>query len=147
MSKLDFACDIVYMFVGRTGTTQGFEEYDNFIDVNERALLNVLTAMKEQKSKAKIIFPSTRLVYKGMPGKLKEDAEELYSELGMSLTTAFNIFLRQSVREKGIPFDITLNVPNSTTIQAIEEGDKLASKSSTNKFKNTRDLLNSLDEE
>lgn len=32
--------------------------------------------------------------------KLKEDAEELYSELGMSLTTAFNIFLRQSVREK-----------------------------------------------
>ena len=68
-------------------------------------------------------------------------------ELGMSLTTAFNIFLRQSVREKGIPFDITLNVPNSTTIQAIEEGDKLASKSSTNKFKNTRDLLNSLDEE
>lgn len=79
--------------------------------------------------------------------KLKEDAEELYSELGMSLTTAFNIFLRQSVREKGIPFDITLNVPNSTTIQAIEEGDKLANKSSTQRFKNTRDLLNSLDEE
>ena len=79
--------------------------------------------------------------------KLKEDAEELYSELGMSLTTAFNIFLRQSVREKGIPFDITLNVPNSTTIQAIEEGDKLASNSSTNRFKNTKDLMNSLDEE
>lgn len=76
VSKLDFACDIVYMFVGRTGTTQGFEEYDNFMDVNERALLNVLTAMKEQKSKAKIIFPSTRLVYKGMPGKLKEDAKK-----------------------------------------------------------------------
>ena len=76
--------------------------------------------------------------------KLKEDAEELYSELGMSLTTAFNIFLRQSVREKGIPFDITLNVPNSTTVQAIEEGDKLSSKSSTKRFKNTKDLLNSL---
>ena len=79
--------------------------------------------------------------------KLKEDAEELYSELGMSLTTAFNIFLRKSVREKGIPFDITLNVPNSTTIQAIEEGDKLANKSSTNRFVNTKDLMNSLNEE
>lgn len=76
VAKLDFNCDIIYMFVGRTGSVQGFDEYDNFIDVNERALLNVLNACRQQNTKARIIFPSTRLVYKGMPGKLKEDAEK-----------------------------------------------------------------------
>lgn len=76
VAKLDFNCDIIYMFVGRTGSVQGFDEYDNFIDVNERALLNVLNACRQQNTKARIIFPSTRLVYKGVPGKLKEDAEK-----------------------------------------------------------------------
>lgn len=76
VAKLDFNCDIIYMFVGRTGSVQGFDEYDNFIDVNERALLNVLNACRQQNTKARIIFPSTRLVYKGVPGKLREDAEK-----------------------------------------------------------------------
>ncbi len=38
--------------------------------------------------------------------ELKEDAEELFNVLGLSLSTAINIFLRQSVREQRIPFTI-----------------------------------------
>ena len=38
---------------------------------------------------------------------LKASAETLFSELGLNISTAFNIFLRQSVRERGIPFEIT----------------------------------------
>ena len=45
----------------------------------------------------------------------------LFSQLGMNMTTAFNIFLRQSVREGCIPFDITINTPNSDTVAAILE--------------------------
>ena len=37
---------------------------------------------------------------------LKAQADALFSQLGMNMTTAFNIFLRQSVREGCIPFDI-----------------------------------------
>ena len=51
---------------------------------------------------------------------LKNDAEVLFKDLGMSMTTAFNIFLRQSVREQQIPFKITKKTPNATTIAAIE---------------------------
>ena len=40
---------------------------------------------------------------------LKAQADTLFSQLGMNMTTAFNIFLRQSVREGRIPFDITIN--------------------------------------
>ena len=57
--------------------------------------------------------------------KLKQDAEKLFDSLGMNMTTAFNIFLRQSVRERGIPFDITTNVPNAETLAAIDEAEKL----------------------
>ncbi|MFZ7103593.1 MAG: type II toxin-antitoxin system RelB/DinJ family antitoxin [Peptococcaceae bacterium] len=41
---------------------------------------------------------------------LKEKADALFSELGLNMTTAFNIFVRQSVRQGGIPFEITTQI-------------------------------------
>lgn len=41
---------------------------------------------------------------------LKERADKLFNELGLNMTTAFNIFVRQTVRQGGIPFEITTNV-------------------------------------
>ena len=38
---------------------------------------------------------------------LKKQAENLFSDLGMNMTTAFNVFVRQAVREQGIPFEIS----------------------------------------
>lgn len=52
---------------------------------------------------------------------LKAQAEALFSELGMNLTTAFNIFVRQALRDGGIPFEISLNRPNDETLQAIDD--------------------------
>ena len=43
-----------------------------------------------------------------LDSKLKADAEKLFAELGLSLGSAMNIFLRQSVRVKGLPFSIRL---------------------------------------
>lgn len=51
---------------------------------------------------------------------LKAQADSLFADLGMSLSTAFNIFLRQSVREQQIPFVISRNVPNAVTRAAME---------------------------
>ena len=52
---------------------------------------------------------------------LKAQADTLFSQLGMNMTTAFNIFLRQSVREGRIPFDI----PNSETVAAMLETERM----------------------
>ncbi len=41
-----------------------------------------------------------------MDADLKAQADALFTELGMNLTTAFNIFVRQSLREGGIPFEV-----------------------------------------
>ena len=60
---------------------------------------------------------------------LKKQAEALFCELGMNISTAFNIFLRQAVREQQIPFQVTKNTPNSVTLAAMddaENGDNLS---------------------
>jgi DNA-damage-inducible protein J len=56
-----------------------------------------------------------------MEKDLKEQAESLFSELGMNMTTALNVFVRQSVRQGKIPFEIALNKPNEVTLAAIRE--------------------------
>ena len=55
---------------------------------------------------------------------LKRQADALFSELGLNLTTAFNIFLRQSVREQLIPFQVSKNVPNAVTLAAMDSSEK-----------------------
>lgn len=63
MAKVDLDCDVIYMLVGKTGTFDGFDNFDMYVDVNEKALLNLLNTYRAQNSRAKIVFPSTRLVY------------------------------------------------------------------------------------
>ena len=41
------------------------------------------------------------------------------------MTTAINAFIKQAVREQGIPFTISRNVPNSDTLAAMEEVKKM----------------------
>ena len=56
---------------------------------------------------------------------IKEQAEQIFNELGLNMTTAINLFLRTAIREHGIPFDLKLEAPNDTTAAAIEEGRKI----------------------
>lgn len=66
--------------------------------------------------------------------ELKAQADTLFAQLGMNMTTAFNIFLRQAVREGCIPFNITINTPNSETIAAMLETERLLNDPSTKRY-------------
>ena len=61
-----------------------------------------------------------------MDTELKAKADALFGELGMNMTTAFNIFVRQALREGRIPFDISLNQPNEETVAAMLEAERIA---------------------
>ena len=50
----------------------------------------------------------------------KAKAQELLADLGLDLSTAINVFLRQMVRDNAIPFTISRNEPNTLTQTAIE---------------------------
>lgn len=61
-----------------------------------------------------------------MDSDIKKQCESLYSELGMTLTTAINVFLRQSLRVGGLPFEAKLEKPNKETIAAMLEAERIA---------------------
>ena len=57
---------------------------------------------------------------------LKKQSQALLADLGLDLTTAVTIFLKQMLREQGIPFRITKNTPNAETVAAINEAREIA---------------------
>ena len=77
-----------------------------------------------------------------MDRKLKEDAESLFSEFGMTMTTALTVFLRQSVRQGRIPFEISLAAPNAVTSAAID--DVKARKNLSRPFSSVEELFRDL---
>lgn len=76
---------------------------------------------------------------------IKDQAEEIFKELGLNMTTAVNMFLRTAVREHGIPFELKLDEPNETTAAAIEEGRKMLSDPAAPKFSSMDALKATLD--
>lgn len=76
---------------------------------------------------------------------IKEQAEEIFNELGLNMTTAVNIFLRTAVREHGIPFELKLDIPNETTTAAIEEGRKLMNDPSAPRYSSMDELKAALE--
>ena len=76
VTQIDLNVDYIYMFAGLTGTYAGFDAYEKYIKINEIALLNLLNAIRNSEYRPKVIFPSTRLVYKGYDKPLKEEDEK-----------------------------------------------------------------------
>ena len=64
---------------------------------------------------------------------LKENSIKLFSQFGLDLSTAITLFLQQSVREKRIPFEIRMEIPNEETIEALNEYSEM--KSNKKKYK------------
>lgn len=54
--------------------------------------------------------------------ELKEEAETIFSELGLSITEAITLFYRQVKLSKGLPFEVRL--PNQTTLQTFQDTDE-----------------------
>ncbi len=76
---------------------------------------------------------------------VKAQAERLFDALGLNMTAAVNIFLRQAIRENGIPFEVKLSVPNEITAAAIQEGRAMAYDSSVKGYSSISDLKAALD--
>lgn len=52
---------------------------------------------------------------------LKKQFDYLCNELGLTMSAAINMFVKAVVRENRIPLDLSLNIPNAVTKQAIED--------------------------
>ena len=64
-----------------------------------------------------------------MDADLKRQFEAFCADMGMTMTTAFNVFARKAVREYRIPFEISGDVPNAETVEAIQEVKRMKGRS------------------
>lgn len=68
-----------------------------------------------------------------MDSDLKRQFEAFCADMGMTMTTAFNIFAKKTVREYRIPFEIGAEIPNAETAEALEEVRRMKSDPSLGK--------------
>lgn len=77
--------------------------------------------------------------------EIKEKAEIIFEELGLNMSTAINMFLRTTIRERGLPFNLRLEVPNEETIAAIKEGEEIVNDKNKKGYKNIKELVEALE--
>ena len=78
--------------------------------------------------------------------EIKRQCETMFNELGMNMTTAINIFLRQSLRVGGLPFDVCVDLPNKETIAAMLEAERLAKDPTAKRYSDVDKALTALKE-
>ncbi len=82
IETIDFNVDFIFMMAGLSGTKAGLDHHENYVDINEKGLLNVLSQIKNLPQPPRVIFPSSRLVYKGQKDiPLKEDAVKEFKSI------------------------------------------------------------------
>ena len=81
-----------------------------------------------------------------MDSDVKRECEGIYGALGVSLSTAINVFLRKSIREGGFPFDVRLDDrPNRETMAALLEADRIAKDHAAKRYHSTKELFADLE--
>lgn len=73
---------------------------------------------------------------------LKKDADQLFSDLGLTMSTAITMFLKSAISHNGIPFEIKRKEPNAETVAAIE--DVLNKKNLVGPFNSVGELMENL---
>ncbi len=56
---------------------------------------------------------------------LKQEAEALFMDLGLNMSSAINMFLRSAINHNGIPFEVKRPAPNAETKAALNEYEEM----------------------
>ena len=74
--------------------------------------------------------------------KLKNDAENLFNELGITMSSAINMFLKTAIREEGIPFIVNKNKINEDTLKALGEYRNMKDKKKYKRYSSFSEIVN-----
>jgi UDP-glucose 4-epimerase len=99
--------DYIYFFSGLTGTDVSIDRYEDYLKVNEIGFLHLLDFVKGLEKKPKLIFPSTRLVYKGVEDiSLPEEAEKEFKTIYASSKYNGELYLQMFRNLYGLDYSI-----------------------------------------
>lgn len=78
---------------------------------------------------------------------LKKDTTAIFAALGLDMSTAVNMFLRQVHLLKGLPFDVKIPEFKEDVVEAMREAEQITKDSSVKKYKDFSEFLSELDAE
>ncbi len=76
---------------------------------------------------------------------LKKQATELFAQLGMDMSGAMNVFLRQCVMRGGLPFDVVVPQYKSEVLEAMEEAKRISKDPDTKRYSSFSEAMEDLD--
>lgn len=76
---------------------------------------------------------------------LKKQATELFTRLGMDMSGAMNIFLRQCVMRGGLPFEVVVPQYKQEVLEAMEEAKRISKDPNTKRYRSFSEALEDLD--
>ncbi len=76
---------------------------------------------------------------------LKKQATELFAQLGMDMSGAMNVFLRQCVMRGGLPFDVVVPQYKSEVLEAMEEAKRISKDPDTKRYRSFSEAMEDLD--
>ena len=75
---------------------------------------------------------------------LKKQATDLFSQLGMDMSSAMNIFLKQCVLRGGLPFKVEVPQYRPEVIEAMEEAKRISEDSSVKGYTDMEEMFKEL---
>ncbi|MCK5759045.1 MAG: type II toxin-antitoxin system RelB/DinJ family antitoxin [Clostridiales bacterium] len=77
--------------------------------------------------------------------ELKKDFDLFCKELGLTMTSAINIFVKKAVQEQRIPFELSLKTPNDETILAFKEAEQLLTSKNIKTYSSLREAVEEME--
>ena len=77
--------------------------------------------------------------------ELKKQAAELFAQLGLDMSSAMNMFLRQCILHQGLPFNVELPKYKPAVIEAMEEAKRITKDSKTKRYNSFSEALEDMD--
>ena len=91
-------------------------------------------------------MPNTAILSVRIDPELKAQAENLFNDFGMTLTTAITVFFRQAVRENRIPFEIKRDRPTRETAAAMRAALRISRDPDIQGYEDPKELLRDLND-
>ncbi|MBR1376300.1 MAG: type II toxin-antitoxin system RelB/DinJ family antitoxin [Bacilli bacterium] len=79
--------------------------------------------------------------------KEKEQATQILKDLGLNMSVAINMFIKQIIKTDGIPFEVKNLKPTKELMSAISEGEAIYNAKGRKGYDNMEDLIKSLNDE
>jgi DNA-damage-inducible protein J len=92
-----------------------------------------------------VMASMTSAINVNVPIEVKEEANLIFNNLGLNMSTAINMFLKKTIYERGIPFDVKEPTPSKEFLEALKELDYMEKHPSEYKaYDNIEDLKKAL---